>query len=98
MKIGPTFGNFNLKLLFKFAVITLLLLTLIAPEELTLAAPHRRKRKGSRLYRHHRRSLHEWRRVHQKIGHKHRRHVKIHRLNLDEILRQMDSVVKPRFG
>uniref|UniRef100_A0A914I0M6 Uncharacterized protein n=1 Tax=Globodera rostochiensis TaxID=31243 RepID=A0A914I0M6_GLORO len=91
-------SKFNLKLLFKIAIITLVFLTLIMPEQLSLAAPHRRKKKGSRLYRHHRRSLHEWRRAHAKTGHKHRRHIKVHRLNLDEILREMDSIVKPRFG
>uniref|UniRef100_A0A915PBG3 Uncharacterized protein n=1 Tax=Meloidogyne floridensis TaxID=298350 RepID=A0A915PBG3_9BILA len=70
-------------------------------------------RKGGRLERHHRRSLNDWVnaakhldgedekivRKHPRHSHRHKKKIpKIHKMELDQILKQMDSIVRPRFG
>nr|CAD2134186.1 unnamed protein product [Meloidogyne enterolobii] len=70
-------------------------------------------RRGGRLERHHRRSLNDWVNAakhldgedekivkkHPRHSHRHKKKIpKIHKMELDQILKQMDSIVRPRFG
>ncbi|CAD5217023.1 unnamed protein product [Bursaphelenchus okinawaensis] len=50
-------------------------------------------RKGSKLEKQHRRSLHEWRKAH-----KHKHHRKRQSMEFEELLMKMDSFIRPRFG
>ncbi|CAD5223030.1 unnamed protein product [Bursaphelenchus xylophilus] len=50
-------------------------------------------RKGSKLEKQHRRSLHEW-----KKAHRHKHHKKRQSMEFEELLMKMDSFIRPRFG
>uniref|UniRef100_A0A8R1I8G8 Uncharacterized protein n=1 Tax=Caenorhabditis japonica TaxID=281687 RepID=A0A8R1I8G8_CAEJA len=60
-------------------------------------------RKGGRLDRLHKRTLQDWKNVvhkhhHRRHRHKRRRHYRDGGFRVDNILAQMDSFVRPRFG
>ncbi|CAO4385339.1 unnamed protein product [Caenorhabditis nigoni] len=60
-------------------------------------------RKGGRLDRLHKRTLHDWKNAvhkhrHRRHRHKRRRHYRDGGFRVDNILAQMDSFVRPRFG
>ncbi|CAI2356877.1 unnamed protein product [Caenorhabditis sp. 36 PRJEB53466] len=60
-------------------------------------------RKGGRLDRLHKRTLHDWKNAahnhrHRRHRHKRRRHYRDGGFRVDNVLAQMDSFVRPRFG